>query len=213
MMGITQMTNNIYKRINAVMNQVGYVKKDAVIDGKYKAVTHDMVVSMVRSAMIEHGIVCYPEQVKGEVIVYRDAAKDIKMHLYAGEYKVHFVGIDEGDEVVCIVQAHANDNGDKAPGKALTYAVKSAMLKVFNLETGIDDESREEQREMLKGITEDHKKELRALIIETNSNEEKFCKAINVAKLEELFDINFESAKSKLLLKKQEMENKNANNP
>jgi hypothetical protein len=41
-----------------------------------------------------------------------------------------------------IVSAHANDQGDKAPGKALSYAVKSAILKVLMIETGESDESR-----------------------------------------------------------------------
>ena len=40
------------------------------------------------------------------------------------------------------VAGHANDSGDKAAGKAQSYAVKTALLKVFALETGVDDESR-----------------------------------------------------------------------
>lgn len=34
------------------------------------------------------------------------------------------------------------DNADKAPGKALSYAKKYAMLKLFEIETGENDESR-----------------------------------------------------------------------
>lgn len=138
---------SIIQRINAVMAEVSYVKKDAQVSGggggSYSAVSHDQVVSMVRAAMVKHGIVCYPEQVSGEMLIMRGG--EVKMHLYSGQYRVHFVGLD-GDEIVAVVHAHANDNGDKAPGKALTYAVKSAMLKVFNLETGVNDESREEAR-------------------------------------------------------------------
>jgi hypothetical protein len=138
---------SIIQRINAVMADVSYVKKDAQVSGggggSYSAVSHDQVVSMVRSAMVNHGIVCYPEQVSGEMLIMRGG--EVKMHLYSGQYRVHFAGLD-GDEIVAVVHAHANDNGDKAPGKALTYAVKSAMLKVFNLETGVNDESREEAR-------------------------------------------------------------------
>lgn len=38
------------------------------------------------------------------------------------------------------------DAGDKAPGKAITYASKISHLKVFGIETGVNDESREEMR-------------------------------------------------------------------
>ena len=38
--------------------------------------------------------------------------------------------------------AHGNDSGDKAPGKVMSYAVKTTMLKLFGIETGENDESR-----------------------------------------------------------------------
>ncbi len=34
------------------------------------------------------------------------------------------------------------DNADKAPGKALSYAKKYAVLKLFEIESGEDEESR-----------------------------------------------------------------------
>jgi len=205
---------NIYQRINKVMDEVSYVKKDASVSGggqNYSAVTHDQVVSMVRASMVKNGIVCYPEQTKGEMLIMRDVSKDIKMHLYSGEYKIHFVGIDEADEVVVTVQAHANDNGDKAPGKCLTYAVKSAILKVFNLETGVNDESREEVRESLKGITEENIAELRKLIKETETDEKAFCAHIKVNSIDEMFNANFSAARGLLVAKKAKLEATNAN--
>lgn len=141
-------SKNIYQRINAVMKEVQYVQKDAAVTGagqNYKAVTHDQVVSVARSALVESGIIIYPEQVSGEFLIKRDMSvtPPVKMGLYSGSYKIHFVNIDNGeDRITVLVEAHANDNGDKAPGKALTYATKSAILKVLNLETGENDESR-----------------------------------------------------------------------
>lgn len=199
---------NIYQRINAVMKEVSYIQKDASVSGggaSYKAVTHDQVVSMVRASMVTHGIVCYPEQVSGEMLIMRDVSKDIKMHLYQGEYRVHFVGIEAGDEIVCVVQAHANDNGDKAPGKALTYAVKSAMLKVFNLETGVNDESREEVRETFKPITQENLETLNQLIKETDTDVKLFCQHLKVQNLESMFNANFGLAQAQLLAKKKKM--------
>jgi len=201
---------NIFSRINAVMGEVSYVQKDSVISGgggsSYKAVSHDQVVSMVRAAMVKHGIICYPEQVAGEMLIMRGG--EVKMHLYSGQYRIHFVGLD-GDEIVSVVHAHANDNGDKAPGKALTYAVKSAMLKVFNLETGVDDESREEQRETLKPITDENIAALRKLIKDTDTEENAFCKFLKVGSISEMFNSNFSAAEGLLIAKQKKIKEAN----
>lgn len=136
---------NIYQRINAVMKEVTYVQKDKEVDGggqRYRAVTHDKVVSVCRAALVKHGVVIQASQRAGELLIRRDGV-NVKMHLYQGDYTVCFVNVDKPDEKISVdVQAHAQDNGDKAPGKALTYATKSAILKVLMLETGEDDESR-----------------------------------------------------------------------
>mgnify|MGYP003641906134 CR=1 FL=1 len=151
---MTTQKKNIYQRINAVMQDVQYVQKDKAVSGggaNYKAVTHDQLVSVIRAALVKHGIVVEPKQTEGKFLVMRDmnaTPQQVKMGLYSGWYDVHFVNIDYPADKTCItVEAHANDNGDKAPGKALTYAVKSAMLKQFTLETGENDESREEVRD------------------------------------------------------------------
>ncbi len=140
---------NIYQRINAVMHDVKYVQKDAQVSagagGSYKAVSHDMVVAILRDSMVQHGIVVRVEQLKGELLQQKapKGEKGYTMHLYSGEYAVHFHNIDQPDDFLTeTVNAHANDSGDKAPGKAMSYAVKYAMLKVFSLETGENEESR-----------------------------------------------------------------------
>lgn len=142
---------NIYQRINAVMKDVQYVQKDKAVSGgglNYKAVTHDQVVSVVRASLVNHGIVIEPKQTDGLFITKRDVNAQptpVKMALYGGRYDIYFVNIDKPSEKACVtVEAHANDNGDKAPGKAITYAVKTAVLKMFFLETGENDESRAE---------------------------------------------------------------------
>ncbi len=141
-----QSAKNIFQRINAVMQEIDYIKKDKKVSGggaNYAAVSHDQVVAMVRDSLVKHGIVYYPEQINSTVLVARDKSKDIAMMLYEGEYNIHFVNIDDGaDRLTVRIVGHANDNGDKAPGKAVTYATKSAILKVFAIETGENDESR-----------------------------------------------------------------------
>ena len=146
-----QQKPNIYQRINAVMLDVAYIQKDKSVSGggaNYKAVTHDQVVSAVRASLVKHGIVIEPKQMGGQFIVMRDlnaTPQPVKMGLYSGDYEINFVNIDSPtDRTVVSVQAHASDNGDKAPGKAMTYAVKTAVIKQFYFETGENDESRED---------------------------------------------------------------------
>ena len=147
---------NIYQRLNAVMKAINYVKKDASITGAgagYMAVTHDQVTAITRKHFIEAGIIIVPNLLRSEIVVKRDLAAKIpvKMMLYSGDYAIHFVNIDDPkDEAVVTVNAHANDNGDKAPGKALSYATKSAVLKILSLETGVNDESRTHEVELYR---------------------------------------------------------------
>jgi len=146
---------NIYQRINAVMQEVRYVQKDGAISGggaSYRAVTHDQLVAVIRASLVKFGIVVEPKQVSGEFITKRDlsATPPVKMALYSGFYNIEFVNIDKPEQRTSItVEAHANDNGDKAPGKAMTYAVKTAVLKQFTLESGENDESRAEDIVMM----------------------------------------------------------------
>jgi hypothetical protein len=137
---------NIYQRVNKVMQAVEYVQKDATVDtgrGSYKAVSHDMVLAVLRKEMVAQGIVTRVEQLRSEVLVFADKSKEIKQHLYSGDYAVHFHNMDKPEDCLTVtVNGHAADNQDKAPGKAMSYAVKYAMLKTFGLETGENDEGR-----------------------------------------------------------------------
>ena len=152
--------------MNAVMKEVSYVQKDSKISGggaNYKAVSHDQVVSVVRAEFVNQGIVVYPEQVSAEMIQQRDLKQDVKMHLYSGMYNVHFVNIDDpADRLTVSINAHAADNGDKAPGKCASYATKTAILKALSLETGENDESREEVRDKSNLISAEQHEELAA---------------------------------------------------
>lgn len=166
---------NIYQRINAVMKDVSYVQKDRAVSGggaNYKAVTHDQAVSVIRASLVQHGIVIEPVQRSGEFLQMRDLnlPQPVKMGLYSGFYDVHFVNIDKPEERTTIsVEAHANDNGDKAPGKAMTYAVKTAILKQFTLETGEDDESRVEAQDV-NFITQEQAGQLYNLLCDQKGN-------------------------------------------
>lgn len=141
---------NIYQRINEVRKKVAYVRKDAKVQGQYMAVTHDAVTAIVRTALIEEGVVIIPALISSRFVETGTvSAKSIPFMRYEGWYEVAFINVDNGeDRIVMPIEAHAIDQGDKAPGKCLSYATKYAMLKLFNLETGEDDEGRAEQKKL-----------------------------------------------------------------
>lgn len=139
---------NLFQRINEVRKVVDYVKKDKDVgtgSGSYRAVTHDMVTAITRDHMVTHGIVCYPSLVESTFnlpLVGTDG-NTAKQRLYEATYDFFFVNADAPDDKIVVrIQAHAMDNADKAPGKALSYAKKYAILKLFEIETGEDEESR-----------------------------------------------------------------------
>lgn len=134
---------NIYQRVNEVRKQVAYIKKDAKVLN-YKAVTHDAVIATIRPSLIENGIITVPTLVDESMAPTGTKTKSgTPIMRYEAKFCISFVNMDEPqDRIEMSVPAHANDEGDKAPGKALSYAVKMAELKLFNIETGESDESR-----------------------------------------------------------------------
>lgn len=143
---MTEKTLNLYQRINEIRKKVDYIQKDKSVStggGSYKAVTHDQVTAILREHMITFGVVCIPSLVASKA---NDRVGDAKQFRYDATYSFDFVNCDKPEEKLTIViEAHAMDNADKAPGKALSYAKKYAVLKLFEIETGEDEESRYQQ--------------------------------------------------------------------
>jgi len=137
---------NLYQRINEIRKKVDYIQKDKSVStggGSYKAVTHDQVTAILRSHMTEYGVICVPNLVTSKA---NDKVGDAKQFRYDATYSFDFINMDKPEEKCTIImEAHAMDNADKAPGKALSYAKKYAVLKLFEIETGEDEESRYSQ--------------------------------------------------------------------
>jgi hypothetical protein len=137
---------NVYERLAAVREQVAYLQKEKQVDGAgggYKVVTHDQVTANVRPEFHKQGILVVPKVLESRVVDAGATAKGTPIIRYEARFSIAFVNINEpADRVDVELDAHALDHGDKAPGKAVSYATKYAMLKVLSIETGEDDESR-----------------------------------------------------------------------
>ena len=137
---------NIYQRINEVRKAVDYAKKDKAVEG-YKAVTHDQITALTRDHLVAHGIVIVPVLTSQKVeATGTQTSRGTPFIRLEASYRFDVVNVDDpNDKFSAEIAAHAIDHGDKAPGKALSYAKKALMLKLLEIESGDDDEERQEQ--------------------------------------------------------------------
>jgi hypothetical protein len=130
---------NIYQRINAIMKDCEYLQKKGAAQGK--GIKYDEVMAMLRDLLIKHGVVMVVNQKSFEPI------KEVgKQTIYQGMYQMDLVNMDNPSDLVThTAYGQGMDGGDKAAGKAHTYAVKIMLVKGFGIETGDDEESRSEK--------------------------------------------------------------------
>ena len=166
---------NIFQRLNEIRREVEYLKKDATVTG-YRAITHDFVTGAIRQHLITHGVLTIPRQTSWELRdTGKTTSKDTPFTVFIGTYDIDFVSEDPpNDKVTVTITATAEDTSDKNPGKCLSYAVKYALLKVLNIETGESEESRHEQNPST--ISDDQVIEINDLITETDTDMVTFLK-------------------------------------
>lgn len=176
--------DNIFQKINKVMNDVKYLMKDdkvvtnAKTGASYKAITEEKVTSELRKAMIKHGIVIIPIEMitKREDEVLKDFQGNDKVNrITTVETRYRIQNIDDKDDYIFAVSAGTGvDTQDKGVGKAMTYAYKYLLLRTFAIPTGEDADqissevySSQFQTQRTK-ITEAEESELRIRIKESN---------------------------------------------
>ncbi len=132
--GVVMTEKNIHQRIHAIMEEVSYVQKEEKkVNNQYKFVSHDAVTCAVRPAMLKHGVVAVPS--------YFDISADGNRTNCS--MSMTLINIDKPDDLLIIPCAgfgQGIDPQDKGAGKAMSYAYKYALLKIFALETGDDPE-------------------------------------------------------------------------
>lgn len=121
---------NIYQRLAAAMEIVSYVQKDEPTNGlKYAIVTHDAVTAKVRPALLKEGVVYHPQN-----LTHTQNGNRTEVSL-----EMKFTNIDTPNDFIIVPSfGYGIDSQDKGPGKAISYAVKYALLKALGLETGDD---------------------------------------------------------------------------
>jgi hypothetical protein len=121
---------NVYQRLHEAMAKVTYVQKEKKSGMNYSITSHDDVTAKVRPALHAVGVIYHPCNL---VFTQNGNRTEVQMD-------VKFVNIDDPDTDYFIVPSlgYGIDAQDKGPGKAISYAVKYALLKALGLETGDD---------------------------------------------------------------------------
>lgn len=140
---------NIYQRMSAITAELTAVAKNlSVGEGRnsYKAVGEADVLAAVKPLEAKHGIYSYPSSrriieqgiVDREKTYKGEVSKTTSVFVRV-ETVYTFVNTDNPDEQISIVTfGDGWDSQDKAPGKAMTYADKYALLKAYKIITGDD---------------------------------------------------------------------------
>lgn len=149
---------NLLQRISAIQGAVTTVEKGANVNDQYDAVTHDDVTKMLRPLMVKYGVVSFIRLKSSEMIDLGVKWKSRQLYQLRAKFVITYVNVDDPDDCVAIpVEAHADDAGDKGPGKVLSYAQKYADLKTFRINTGEDDEQRIDETQITEPtLSEEH---------------------------------------------------------
>lgn len=120
---------NIFQRLANAQKAVDYIQKEKKAGMNYSIVSHDAVTAKVRPVLVENGIHYYPVGLS-----HSQNGNRTEVAL-----TVRFVNVDKPDEFIDVPSlGYGIDTQDKGPGKAISYAVKYALLKTLGLETGDD---------------------------------------------------------------------------
>ena len=137
---------NIYEKMAEITAEINTVAKNLQVDtgkGKgYKAVSEADVLAAVKPIEKKHGVYSYPyerEIVDSGELVNQTQYGERKSLFLRVRTIYRFVNTEKPDEYLDIVTyGDGVDSQDKAPGKAMTYGDKYALLKAYKIQTGDD---------------------------------------------------------------------------
>lgn len=140
---------NIYQRMLGITAELSAVAKNlSVGEGKssYKAVGEADVLAAVKPAEEKFGVYSYPtsrqivdSQVMTTTSTYQGNTKETHKLFMRIETVYRFVNVDRPEEYIEVTTyGDGVDSQDKAPGKAMTYGDKYALLKAYKIITGED---------------------------------------------------------------------------
>ena len=191
---------NIYEKLLCITGEIKNVSKNldvGVGKNSYKAVGEADVLHAVKQLEQKYKVYSYP--CKREIVdrAILETEKEYNGNITRGnqiflrlETTYRFVNIENTDEFIEITTyGDGIDTQDKAPGKAMTYADKYALLKAYKIITG-DDPDQEHSPDTAKYTNNEQKatqKQVEVLSkVYTGENLQKLLAANGISKLEDI---------------------------
>ena len=191
---------NIYEKMSLITEEMGVVEKNLKVQvtksNSYQAVSERDILDTVKPLEKKYRVYSFP--VDRKIIDNDILTKEVEYNgvitktntLYMRlEITYRFINIDNPTEYIDIkTYGDGLDTGDKAPGKAMTYGDKYALMKGYKISTG-DDPDKDPSPE--QGYKKDEVKATPKQIEMLNKyyvgeNLTKLLEANNVEKLEDL---------------------------
>lgn len=178
----------LIEAVNKVMTEVSNIEKNLDVGGgrySYKGVADKDVKEALSKSMVKNGLAIFPTGIKKTIdnstweensklkrSVFTEVETTYKLYHTSGQF-IELAGYGQGI-----------DTGDKAAGKATTYAMKYTLLYTFMVATGkIDDadntHSNDYQHKNIPMNAEQHATYVKRL---TNATDEEKAKIVNELK-------------------------------
>ena len=157
---------NIYEKMLAITDEIACVAKNLRVGegrNEYKAVGEADVLAAVKPLEAKHKIYSYPREreiIATDVMTtekeYKgNVTKSNKLFLRV-KTTYRFVNAENPEEHIEITTyGDGVDSQDKAPGKAMTYADKYALLKAYKIMTGDDPDQTASENGMFRSAYTD----------------------------------------------------------
>lgn len=136
---------NLYQRLNEAMKLIENVPKNGMNKHQnYSFATHDDVTAVTRNALMKVGVKAIPSDLER----FREPGGNTTIL----KMSVDFINIDNPEDHREIISyGEGTDTQDKGIGKAKSYALKYAYLKILGLSTGLDPEEDSIDRKVSNG--------------------------------------------------------------
>jgi ERF superfamily len=186
------------QKLGEVRRRIGYIQKRGYNERhNYNYVAAADIAGAVGDVLAELGVVVIPRL---ESITYEAPAPgrvdSVRVARVIMAYS--FTDVDSGEEITAKVAGEGLDVGDKASYKAMTGALKYALLQSFLLATGDDPEDeRVDSRTGSRAeslITAEQAGQLQRLIDETGTELERVLAYYKVAELGEMSEASYQRA-------------------
>jgi hypothetical protein len=189
---------NLRQKLAEVRRRIGYVQKRGHSEyGNYSYVTAADIAGGIGDLLAELGVIVIPRL---ENITYESAASRGETTRMARVVMAYtFADVDSREQLAARVAGQGLDPGDKAPYKAMTGALKYALLQSFLLATGDDPEDERVDGRSSGGSSErlinaDEMRTLKTLIDETETDLERVLAYYKIASLEAMTETTYRRA-------------------